>query len=76
MTASRIQEISPFIVMEVLEKAVKLEKQGVHIIHLEVGEPDCDMPASGIRAPCQALEESKTHYTNLKPLPPKSSFFH
>ena len=64
MTASRVNEISPFIVMEVLEKAAELEKQGEKIIHLEVGEPDFDMPACAVSASIQALKESRTHYTH------------
>lgn len=43
MIASKVQGITPFIVMEVLERAEILEKQGAHIIHLEVGEPDFDV---------------------------------
>jgi len=41
MKISRIgREIPPFIVMDVLERAQELERQGEDIIHLEVGEPD------------------------------------
>lgn len=64
MTASRIKDISPFIVMEVLEKAAEMEKQGEHIIHLEVGEPDFNIPACVQEAGIQALKEGKTHYTH------------
>ncbi len=64
MTASRVQDISPFIVMEVLEKAVEMEKQGKHIIHLEVGEPDFQMPACIQEASILAMEEGRTHYTH------------
>lgn len=39
-----VADMQPFIVMEVLERAQQLEKQGISIIHLEVGEPDFDMP--------------------------------
>ena len=44
MISKRAQEIPPFIVMDVLEKAQELERNGEHIIHLEVGEPDFDTP--------------------------------
>lgn len=64
MTASRVKEISPFIVMEVLEKAAELEREGKHIIHLEVGEPDFDMPDSAVQACSRALTEGRTHYTH------------
>ena len=45
MIAKRAQEIEPFIVMEVMERAQQLEAQGEHLIHLEVGEPDFATPA-------------------------------
>jgi len=64
MTASRSKEIKPFIVMEVLEKAQEMEKQGHNIIHLEVGEPDFDIPACVKTAVCSALTGGQTHYTH------------
>ena len=36
--------MAPFMVMEVLERAREMERQGVDIIHLEVGEPDLMFP--------------------------------
>ena len=44
MISKKAQEIPPFIVMDVLEKAQELERMGERIIHLEVGEPDFDTP--------------------------------
>jgi aspartate/methionine/tyrosine aminotransferase len=64
MITKRAEEIRPFIVMDVLERAQELEKQGEHIIHLEVGEPDFDTPASIREAGERALREGKTHYTH------------
>lgn len=64
MTASRVKDISPFIVMEVLERAAELEKAGKHVIHLEVGEPDFSMPPAVAKACQQAIAESRTHYTH------------
>ncbi|PTN09342.1 pyridoxal phosphate-dependent aminotransferase [Mangrovibacterium marinum] len=64
MTASRAKEIKPFIVMEVLEKAQEMEKQGIDVIHLEVGEPDFDIPGCVKQAVATALDEGKTHYTH------------
>ena len=43
MIARRAEELAPFMVMEVLERARKMERQGEDIIHLEVGEPDFDV---------------------------------
>ncbi len=64
MTTSRIRDISPFIVMDVLEKANAMERQGIDIIHLEMGEPDFDAPACVKAAACKALEDGYTHYTH------------
>ena len=49
--------MAPFMVMEVLERAREMELQGVDIIHLEVGEPDFDVPSAVKRATIKALEE-------------------
>jgi len=64
MITKRAEEIRPFIVMDVLERAQELESQGEHIIHLEVGEPDFDTPACVRAAGERAIREGKTHYTH------------
>ncbi len=64
MIARRAEEIAPFIVMDVLEKAREMERRGIDIIHLEVGEPDFDIPAAVKAATCKALEDGLTHYTH------------
>ena len=56
--------MAPFMVMEVLERAREMERQGVDIIHLEVGEPDFDVPSAVKKATIRALEEGATHYTH------------
>jgi len=50
--------------MEVLERAREMERQGENIIHLEVGEPDFDVPSAVKKATYRALEEGATHYTH------------
>jgi aspartate/methionine/tyrosine aminotransferase len=57
-------EIPPFIVMEVMERANELEKQGKHIIHLEIGEPDFKTPACICDAAREAMAQGQTHYTH------------
>jgi len=64
MISSRIKDISSFIVMDVLERAHEMERQGTDVIHLEVGEPDFDIPPCIKAAACKALEEGHTHYTH------------
>ena len=50
--------------MEVLERAREMERQGIDVVHLEVGEPDFDIPACVKAAVCTALDEGQTHYTH------------
>ncbi|MDW7650161.1 MAG: pyridoxal phosphate-dependent aminotransferase [Bacillota bacterium] len=61
---SRACGLSPFLVMEVLEKAQHLEAAGRHIIHLEIGEPDFDTPEPVRDAAFRALRANDTHYTH------------
>jgi aspartate/methionine/tyrosine aminotransferase len=64
MESRRTRELTSFIVMDVLERAQELEREGARIIHLEVGEPDFDTPACVKEAACKALEDGFTHYTH------------
>ncbi len=59
----RSRDISPFLVMDVLEKALEMSKAGSDVIHLEVGEPDFDTPTNVVEAGIRALRQGKTHYT-------------
>lgn len=64
MISKRTAEMTSFIVMDVLERANEMEREGVDIVHLEVGEPDFDTPACVKAAACKALEDGHTHYTH------------
>jgi len=64
VTTERLKDITSFIVMDVLERANEMERQGIDIIHLEVGEPDFDTPACVKAAACKALDNGHTHYTH------------
>ncbi|MBW2054963.1 MAG: aminotransferase class I/II-fold pyridoxal phosphate-dependent enzyme, partial [Deltaproteobacteria bacterium] len=64
MISNRTKEMTPFIVMDVLERANEMERQGIHVIHLEVGEPDFDTPQCIKDAACKALDNGHTHYTH------------
>lgn len=64
LSSSRTQQLSPFIVMEVLEKAQTMMAQGENIIHLEVGEPDFATPEPVKEAAIRALNDHDTHYTH------------
>jgi len=56
-------DMPPFYVMEVLERAQELERQGQRIIHLEVGEPDFPTPSCIRKAAEKAIRDGRTHYT-------------
>jgi aspartate/methionine/tyrosine aminotransferase len=60
----RAADIQPFLVMEVLERAQALEREGREIIHLEVGEPDFETPACIREAGIRAIRDGKTRYTH------------
>jgi aspartate/methionine/tyrosine aminotransferase len=62
--ARRAQEIEPFVVMEVMERAQALEAKGEHLIHMEVGEPDFPTPVCIQEAATKALADQMTHYTH------------
>ena len=64
MISNRTKEMTPFIVMDVLERAHEMERRGVHVVHLEVGEPDFDTPRCIKEAACKALDNGHTHYTH------------
>ena len=58
------REIRSFMVMDVLEKAHELEREGHHIIHLEIGEPDFPTPQCISEAALKAIQDGHTHYTH------------
>lgn len=69
MVSKRTDEMTSFIVMDVMEAAGEMERQGIDIVHLEVGEPDFDTPACIKESVVKALNEGFTHYTHSLGLP-------
>lgn len=69
MVSSRAEQIKPFYVMDVLEKAHAMERAGIDVIHLEVGEPDFDVPAPILEAMNKAMHAGHTHYTHSLGIP-------
>jgi len=61
--AERMALLGTETAFEVLARAKALERQGRHIVHLEVGEPDFDTPENVKDAAIQALRSGYTHYT-------------
>jgi len=67
--AARACSMPPFMVMEVLERAQSLERQGIDIVHMEVGEPGFDTPLPVVEAAHLALDKGHTHYTHSMGMP-------
>jgi len=79
MIPQRADMMAPFYVMEILEKAEKMERAGESVIHLEIGEPDFATPACIRDAGIRAIKEGKTGYTHslgLRELREAISRFH
>ncbi|MFZ5454002.1 MAG: pyridoxal phosphate-dependent aminotransferase [Thermodesulfobacteriota bacterium] len=64
----RAREITPFLVMDILEQAKEMERRGEHIIHLEIGEPDFATPQAVTDAARRALDAGETQYTHSQGL--------
>ena len=64
LMTNKALEIPSFIVMDVMEKALEIQKQGHHIIHLEIGEPDFPTPQCICQAGIEAIQKGYTHYTH------------
>jgi aspartate/methionine/tyrosine aminotransferase len=67
--ASRLHDIAPFHVMELLARANALEAEGRDIIHMEVGEPDFPTPEPIIAAAQAHLAGGRVFYTAALGLP-------
>jgi aspartate/methionine/tyrosine aminotransferase len=63
MIAERLNQIAPFRVMQLMERAKALEAEGHKVVHFEVGEPDFDTASPIVRAGQAALAAGHTKYT-------------
>ena len=63
LLASRLADIAPFHVMELMARAQALEVEGRSIIHLEVGEPDFATAGPILEAARSFLSGGHVHYT-------------
>ncbi|MCQ4334666.1 pyridoxal phosphate-dependent aminotransferase [Natronomonas sp. F2-12] len=65
MVSQRAQDVTPFIAMDVLERANELED----VIHLEVGEPDFEPPDRVFETAIESLRAGNTDYTAARGKP-------
>jgi len=61
--AERMSRLGTESAFEVLAKARRLEADGKHIVHLEIGEPDFATPDNIVEAGISAMQNGYTHYT-------------
>jgi (5-formylfuran-3-yl)methyl phosphate transaminase len=62
--ARRTEEITPFLAVEVFERAQELERQGHEVVHLEFGEPDFETPEVFREAAVRAIRDGRTKYAH------------
>jgi aspartate/methionine/tyrosine aminotransferase len=63
-------DVPPFMVMDVMEHAARIEAAGGRVIHMEVGQPAANAPATAIAAAKAALDVGRIGYTTALGLPP------
>ena len=61
--AERMERLGTEGAFEVLARARRLEAEGTHIVHLEIGEPDFATPDNITEAAVAAMHAGYTHYT-------------
>lgn len=66
---SRRGNVPPFMVMDVMAAAARIEAEGGNVIHMEVGQPAAPAPQTAIAAARAALETGKIDYTAALGIP-------
>jgi aspartate/methionine/tyrosine aminotransferase len=69
LPASARSDVPPFMVMDVMAAAARIEAAGGHVIHLEVGQPWAKAPRVAIDAVHAALDQSRIDYTSALGIP-------
>jgi aspartate/methionine/tyrosine aminotransferase len=68
--ASRRSDVPPFMVMDVMAAAERIEAAGGHVIHMEVGQPAAPAPKTAILAAHRALDSVRIDYTSALGIQP------
>src|SRR5213078_807477 len=69
LTASGRSDVPPFMVMDVMAAAARIEAAGGHVIHMEVGQPAAAAPKAAISAAHAALDGARIDYTSALGIP-------
>ena len=62
-------DVPPFIVMDVMAAAARIEAQGGRVVHMEVGQPAASAPRTAIAAAKAALDVGDIGYTQALGMP-------
>ena len=69
LTPSRRSDVPPFMVMDVMAAAARIEAAGGRVIHMEVGQPAAPAPRTAIAAAHTALDTARIDYTSALGIP-------
>ena len=69
LTPSARSDVPPFMVMDVMAAAARIEAAGGHVIHMEVGQPAASAPKVAIAAAHAALDAARIDYTSALGIP-------
>ena len=69
LSPSARSDVPPFMVMDVMAAAARIEAAGGHIVHLEVGQPAEPAPKTAIAAAHAALDSMRIDYTAALGIP-------
>jgi aspartate/methionine/tyrosine aminotransferase len=69
VTPSARSDVPPFMVMDVMAAAARIEAAGGRVVHMEVGQPAAGAPAPAIAASRAALGEGPLGYTEALGIP-------
>src|ERR1700757_3572625 len=62
LSASGRSNVPPFMVMDVMSAAERIEAAGGHVIHMEVGQPSAPAPKTARPAARGGLERGRIYY--------------
>ena len=69
LAPSARSNVPPFIVMDVMAEAARIEAAGGHVIHMEVGQPAAPAPRTALDAATAALASGRLQYTEALGIP-------
>src|SRR5258705_11727625 len=69
LTPSGRSDVPPFMVMDVMAAAARIQAAGGHVIHMEVGQPAASAPSAAIAAPNAPLDAARMDYTSPLGIP-------